>query len=301
MPTLISLNANTLNPAICEARLTLETGVSVSTTDQLAKTTVFLTPYKGNRIALYDGTNWGVHALASDLSLPLGTLTAALPYDVFCYSNAGDATLELLAWTNATTRATALAFQDGIAVKTGALTRRYLGTFYTASTTTTADSGGLTGTTQVGGTRFLWNYYNQVRRPLKVIDTTNTWVYTTATWRQANAAGGNRVEYVQGVLGNCVEAQAQAAVVLQGSTAAASVGVGVDSTTTPSGVWIGGYYDAAGTNIIAPVFGKYVGDPGIGYHALNWIEIGGTGTGSTFLGDNNLTNQQSGLVATLYC
>jgi len=157
MATTLTLNALTLAPSICEGRLTLETGTPVSTTDQLAKTSVYWTPYRGNRIALFDGTVWQLHAITTDLTLALGTKTAALPYDVFMYSNAGDATLEDLAWTNATTRATALTTQDGILVKSGATTRRYLGTYYTVSTTATADSGGLAGTTNVGGTRFLWS------------------------------------------------------------------------------------------------------------------------------------------------
>ncbi len=89
----------------------------VSTTDQLAKSTVYLTPFHGNNVALYDGANWKLHELTSDLALALGTKTARLPYDVFMYDNAGNATLEDLAWTDATTRATALTTQDGGPVK----------------------------------------------------------------------------------------------------------------------------------------------------------------------------------------
>jgi hypothetical protein len=88
MPSALSLSALTMAPSICEVRLTLETGVAVSTTDQLAKTSVFLTPHRGNRLALYDGTgSWKLHAITSDLALALGTKTAALPYDVFGYDN----------------------------------------------------------------------------------------------------------------------------------------------------------------------------------------------------------------------
>ncbi len=42
--------------------------------------------------------------------------------------SSGTPTLEALVWTNDTTRATALVRQDGVWSKTGALTRRYLGT-----------------------------------------------------------------------------------------------------------------------------------------------------------------------------
>lgn len=154
---MIVLNPNVaiVDSGINDFRLTLTSGTPVTTVDVAAATTIYCTPYKGNRIALYDGSGWNVRSSA-EFSLALGTLTSGLPYDVFCYDNAGVPTLEFLAWTNTTTRATALAYQDGILSKTGALTRRYLGTFYTISTTQTADSK------TVG--RFLWNYYNRVLR-----------------------------------------------------------------------------------------------------------------------------------------
>jgi len=53
-----------------EARLTLETGVPVSTTDQSAKTEVFLTQYKGDQVAIYDGSStWSNLALGADISI----------------------------------------------------------------------------------------------------------------------------------------------------------------------------------------------------------------------------------------
>jgi hypothetical protein len=144
-------------------RLTLTTGVPVTTADVTGATTIYCTPYRGNTIALYDGTNWNMRT-SSEFSLALGVLTASRPYDVFCYDNAGVPTLEFTAWTNDTTRATALVMQDGVLSKTGALTRRYLGTFYTTATTTTEDSA---------TKRLLINYYHQVERPLNNSFTAN--------------------------------------------------------------------------------------------------------------------------------
>jgi hypothetical protein len=144
-------------------RLTLTTAVPVTTADVTGATTIYCTPYIGNTIALYDGTNWNMRT-SSEFSLALGVLTASRPYDVFCYDNAGVPTLEFLAWTNDTTRATALVMQDGVLSKTGALTRRYLGTFYTTATTTTEDSA---------AKRLLINYYHQLDRPLSNSFTAN--------------------------------------------------------------------------------------------------------------------------------
>jgi hypothetical protein len=181
------LSVNT--PNVCQGRLTLTTGLPVTIADVTGATTIYFTPYMGNKIALYDGAAWAIFTL-TERSIALGTLTAALPYDVFIYSNAGTLTLEVLAWTNVNTRATNLVFQDGIYVKTGATTRRYLGTFYTTATTTTEDSF---------AKRLLWNYYNRLRRPLRIVEATDSWTYTTATFRQARASTANQVAVVIGV------------------------------------------------------------------------------------------------------
>ena len=48
------------DPAVCDFRLTLETGVPVSTTNQSAKTTLYAALYKGNSIGLYNGSAWNI-------------------------------------------------------------------------------------------------------------------------------------------------------------------------------------------------------------------------------------------------
>ena len=165
-----------------EARLTLETGVPISTTDQTAKTTLYLTPYKGNQIAVYDGTSaWSTLTLSADISITLAGLTAGLPYDVYVYSNAGTLALELTAWTNTTTRATARTLQNGVYVKTGATTRRYIGTIAIVATGQCEDSS---------VKRMVYNYYNQVTR-LAVLSNINSHAYATAAWRAWNNDAAN--------------------------------------------------------------------------------------------------------------
>lgn len=173
-------------------RLTLETGVPVSATDQTAKTTLYYTPYLGNEITLYDSTNSRSFPLHfAETSISLAGLTASRPYDCFGFNNSGTFALELLAWTNATTRATALALADGYWVKSGTTTRRYLGTICINA------SGGQCEDTAAA--RFVWNMYNRVPRPLRRIESTNSWTYTTDTYRQMNAAAANKVEIVVGL------------------------------------------------------------------------------------------------------
>ena len=130
----------TPNPGLCDGRLTLTTGVPVTTADVTGATTVYFTPYKGSRIALYDGSSTWTEITFSEVSIALGTVTANKPYDVFGYNNGGTLVLEILVWTNDTTRATAMTLVNGVRCKTGATTRRLLGTLYTTSTTATADA-----------------------------------------------------------------------------------------------------------------------------------------------------------------
>ena len=289
-----SLHNSPITPG---GRLTLTSGTPVTTSDVTGATSVYYTPYTNNNIQLWDGLYW-MTLRFSETTLALGTVTSALPYDVFAYLSAGVLALEKLAWTNATTRATAITLQDGRYCKSGDKTRLYLGTFYTTSTTTTEDSGGGS-TTQVGGKRFLWNMYNRVERWLSVIDTTDSWSYTTDTIRQANAAAGNKVEFFLGLALEAVKADLRSTALIKSNSAkVAKSGIGLDSTTAFSGVVQGGY-NAAATDLYTPLGGKYSGNPAVGYHYLAWNEKGADGT-STFVGDNAANGIQSGLVAELF-
>jgi len=223
-------NATTIAIAsINDFRLTLSTGIPVTTSDVTGAATLYCTPYKGSNISLYDGSLWHVRSSA-EFSIALGTLSSGKPYDVFCYDNSGTPTLELLAWTNDTTRATALTYQDGILSKTGALTRRYLGTFYTTATTTTEDSA---------SRRYLFNYYNRSHRSLYATDPTSSWNYTTLTIRAANA----NTTYGQGRVGIMTGVSEDAAIVTHtavsnNGTAGTGQysGIGINSTTVINGI-----------------------------------------------------------------
>jgi hypothetical protein len=280
------LDANVTQPKLATAlrlqfnliqdfRLTLTSGLPITTADVSGATTIYCTPYQGNSIALYDGTNWNLRTSA-EFSLALGTLTSGRPYDVFCYDNAGVPTLEFTAWTNDTTRATALVMQDGVLSKTGALTRRYLGTFYTTATTTTEDSA---------AKRFLWNYYNRVVRYMEKYDASASWTYTSAAYRQANGSTANQLDYVCGVAEDCVSAS----VIASASNTAAStfiqIAVGVDSTTTPSGPL--GRQGQPANGVIQTATATYEGLPGVGRHFLTWLEYSAASGTQTWQGTNS--------------
>jgi len=176
-------------PDVCQGRLTLTTATPITISDVTAAATIYFTPYKGDKVALFDGTNWIVHTF-TERSLSLSGYTADKNYDIWIYDNAGTLTLESTVWTNDSTRATALVFQDGVYCKTGALTRRYLGTIRTTATT---------GQTEDSVTkRYVSNLYNQVEREFAKDNQVNN-NYNSTTRRYYGGVSTNRVDFVLGV------------------------------------------------------------------------------------------------------
>ena len=206
---------------IVDGRLTLESGVPVSTTDQTAKATLYFTPYKGNRIALYDGSSeWNIRTF-SELSLDISGYTTGKNYDIWCYDNSGTATLDSTIWTDDTTRATALTTQDGVLVKTGATTHRYLGTIRMSAAGECEDS-----VTK----RFVWNLYNKEQRGMyKGEFVTHT--YGTSTWRAWNNDTTFRLGFVVG-LPQYVEASVYGEMFSATAGQSVSIGIGLDVTNT---------------------------------------------------------------------
>lgn len=238
-------------------RLTLESGVPVSTTDQVGKTTLYWTPFRSNRVQLWDGTQWTGYESAQ-ISIALGTLTNGLPYDVFMYENAGTPTLELLAWTNSTTRATALAWADGRLVKNGDDTRLYLGTIHTTSTTTTEDSL---------VNRLVWNYYNRVLRKLYKGQTGSGASHTyNGGYRAWNGNAAEKIQFVLGVLEDAFEISIVAENGAGSSGIYAIAGAQMDGNTAPDTF----AYSVGVTGFSAS--GSYSYLPAVGFHYVQALE-----------------------------
>lgn len=262
---------------VVQGRLTLTTALPVTTADVTAATAVLFTPYLGNQISLFDGAAWALYQF-SELSLSITGFAANTNFDMFASPSSATAALSAVAWTNATTRATALTTQDGALVKTGDTTALYLGTFRTTGTVgQTEDSA---------AKRFLFNYYNRAPRILQVVDATASWAYNTATFRQANGAAANQVVMVIGwaeVMVN-LTLKAKAASDGNGSVGVAlTVGIGYDSTTTPTSPSEFGPVNQVANNTAPLAWTTGLNHyPAVGLHTYVWLEKGpGTGGAST--------------------
>jgi hypothetical protein len=275
-------------PLIPGGRLTLTTGVPVTTADVTAAGTLYYTPYSrgGAYISLYDGTSaWSTYAL-SEISIAVPAATSQM-YDVFVYDNAGTPTLELTAWTNDTTRATALTTQNGMYVKTGATTRLYVGSFRTTAVANqTEDSF---------AKRYVYNYYNRVMRGMRVLETADSWTDSGSVYAQANNNTANQLDFVIGVAGVLLQAQILVAGLADTAGDIATVAVGIDSTTAPTAPgYFNGPTQAQVANLYTLLSGSFVGYVAVGRHIAVWLER--SGNTWTFIGDNgDAATQQSGI------
>jgi hypothetical protein len=256
--------------------------------------TVYFTPYKGNRISLYDGTRWKMFSF-SEISLALGTLTTNTNYDVFVYDNAGTLTLELTAWASATARTTALVLQDGVWVKTGVTTRRYLGTIRMDSTTSTTDSY---------QKRFVWNFHHRSKKLLRKRDYTATWTYNATAFQQARAQATNQVECVVGI-GNEVMIALKVVVGCLNPGSGGNYGIvsiGEDGTANPLMGVHGGRFMGATASLSQQLMCELQKPVALGYHFYPWLEAAfNTGGNITFSGSDELSMNGTGMFGSIEC
>ncbi len=245
---------------LAAGRLTLHATDPVPSADIVGATTLYLLPYRGNVLSLWNGSSWWPYQF-SGVSFSMAGLLANTNYDIFVYDNGGTLALEAEAWASDAARATALALQNGVLCKTGALDRRFYGSIRTVAA----------GQCDASEARqFVDNYYNRVIKSSAIINN-SAHPYATGAWRAFNNdAASSRVEFIRchaeddiwaGALGDT-----------QGATGNTALGIGIDSTTSEvsrlsyARIAAGLSYSIGGTAKV-----------GIGYHYACMIEYGYTG------------------------
>jgi hypothetical protein len=304
-----------LNATSVQGRLSLTSGVASPSSDVAGQTQIFYVPSSGQYAPIYDGTSFVARSIGTQLTLTLdadtghtGFHSSGSNYDLFVINDGG--TIRLVtgpAWNDGASPGSDVArgtgagsseleVFNGVLVNKNSITARfgsaagntvsvparratYVGTFRATAHGQATDSM---------AKRLLFNAYNQVLRPIGVTDASNTWAYSTATWRQARATTANRVEVLLGLAGVAVDA---AVSVMVGSTGAASAGaaIGLDSTTTISAdcrTWFGFFGASPTGNQTVSGLAIYHGFPGLGWHTLVWLEQGGGTETQTFYGTN---------------
>lgn len=284
-------------------RLTLTTGTPVTTSDAPNATIIYLTPFKGNTHPIYNGSNFvGTTFTEVSVTLDATNTVGGSIYDAFIYNDSGTIRLGYgPAWTNTTTRSAAITLLQGIYVNNATITLRYDSTHTSsvaANQATLVGSFRASANGQTSDTkqfRFLYNVYNQAPRQLQRLETTASWTYTTATIHQANSSTANDVEVLDG-LGTSVADVALLAI--SGNATGATIwnGIGLDSTTAPTG--ISGSYANVTSGGVGNVTANFNGYTGIGFHQLNWLEESQAAGTTTFYGNGSVSGvaQSCGLV-----
>ena len=264
-----------------DCRLSTESATYVSTSDRTSQGTIYLV---GTKIVLKFGSNY-VTCAVSNQSLAVSGSTGAI-YDVWCSTSDGTtpAITFSTAWTNSTTRADALA-RTKFWHKSGDETKRYVGTICLSGTNVTEDSE---------ARRYVFSAENRRRRSLRAHLSTASWSYATATWRRPNGGsatpGTNQVAFVTGLAEDAVEAHLYA-IAFGASSYWSGTALSLDwSSGNPSTTSYGGFFLQGGSN--------YAGNPGIGSHVLDWLELSESG-GATFYGAQASSYAKSGIYGTV--
>ena len=259
--------------SVPSGRLTLTSATPITTSDVTAATTLYYTPYNGNYILLYNSSIWASYNF-TEISISIPSTSSTI-YDVFVYLNSSSIpTLEFSnAWSNNTTRTDSIIYLNGILVKSSNTTRRYVGTIMNTSVSgQTEDSK---------ANRLIWNYYNRIDKPMLRKESATNWTYATNTWRQANTNTANALNYVVGYNEDILNVSLIAASTVI-NTAYGSVGIGIDSSSTPN--YFSGMSTSTTTTSTVPFAVTYQEIPtNIGYHTVYWLETSLTGT-TTFYG-----------------
>jgi len=209
------------------------------------------TPYVGNLVPLYDGTNMvpttfpELSCLNTDTTKNPSAIGASKVNDWFVWNDAGTVRLSHGPdWTNDTTPSagTALTMVGGFLLNSVAITNGPAAQRGTYVGTTRSNSSGnfpyQFGGAAVGGTPGffgIWNMYNRVLTGSTVTDTSGAYTYTSQTVRQAHASTGNQINFIVGLAEDAISASGSMMITTAAvASAGGSFGVGLNTTTTYS-------------------------------------------------------------------
>lgn len=295
-----------LAPVIPQGRLTLTSGTAITTSDVSGATTLYYTPAVGRFVPIYDGTSFVNTDIGGELSQATtdstkspAAVAVSSVYDVFAWNDSGTKRATRgPAWTSDTARGTGAGtteleqlngiWVNKIAITNGPAAQRgtYLGTVRSNGSSQFTDSEAF---------RWVFNAYNAAPRTLKITDSTDTWTYSTASFRQANGSAANQVDVVIGLTGREVFLHVHNEAANDTATFRnVGIGVGADQTTANDCILkpLAGASSAFGM----PMHGIYRGYPAIGRHFYAWLELGGGTDTQTWFGDAGVPTQfQAGL------
>jgi hypothetical protein len=171
----------------CDGRLSINSGNPIV---EGYSDSLYFVPYNGNLISLYNGTTWQTIPFSTTLVKTTSTLfpfgapvdPANRVFDIFAYLNNGSVNFESVVWTSTSQRTTQLNKKDGIYVKSGDDTRRYIGSVMPINYGGYPPAGGNKFNNTINH-RYIYNYYNRIP-VLSKYSLSRTWTCESNVWRQ---------------------------------------------------------------------------------------------------------------------
>lgn len=298
-------------------RITLETGVAFSSSDQSAKSTVFCTPVDSLTVQIYNGSSFAIQTMAGEISITLSGTSGNTAYDAYLIFDTGAVKgCWGPAWTTSTDGAGNRGSGAGTAQITNSVGGRWTNavsmnckngasTFSVAANQGTLVGGFKTATadqvSDAAGTRMVWDLFRPISRTLIAANTASSYAYTSTTTRQCNAgsAGGGvpvQASAFRGMAGWPTDMRNLSS----GSSSNASVqlitgGIGLNSTTANSAqVQSDNASSATYNQFSAPMYSEYRGQPPVGSNTFYCLEGGNANV--TFYGNNGTTTKTSGMI-----
>lgn len=286
-------------------RITLASGVPVMASSRAAQSTVYVTPYGGGNVPIYNGstftmTNFAeVSQATTDATKSPAAVANNSVYDIFCWVDTGPTNrcTRGPAWTNSSTRGYTLTTINGIPLNTSSITNgpgALLGTWVgTIASNGTATIDFIYGAVASGGTPAVfnvWNAYNRVMVGTIVTDNGTSYTYSSATLRQARASAGNQISFVLGAqedspTGNYIISVTVASTA--GSFTQEAVGFDVTNASSVGSTII--QNETANATVTSPNVPFVWPQPAIGTHTLVAIE-GADGTHSNTYGSTSIAS-----------
>lgn len=273
--------------AVAQGRLTLTSGVPVLTSTVAGATTIYYTPDCGNLIALWNGSNFSpvvfsetAQALADLTKSPTAAAVNSV-YDMFAWDDAGTKRVTRgPAWSSQTLRGYTLSKVQGIYVNPNPITNgpaagygTWVGTIATNGSGTVDFILGLSAAGGGAASIGVWNAYNRRNLKTMIQDSNAIHSYTTASYRSYDNSTTMRCSAVFGSSEEAVEAEIITYIKsASASSAVVSVAMGLNSTTTMSGV--SGNFNPGGGVVGGYISGKYSGNAPLGWNFFQALELG---------------------------
>lgn len=287
-----------------QVRLTLASATPVMTTSVPGATSVVVTPYVGNLVPIYDGSNMvptpfsEVSQATSDTTKSPAAVAASKVYDIFCWvDSAINRCTRGPAWTNSTTRGYTLTMVNGILLNTSSITNgpaasrgTWVGTVASNASSTidfifgAAASGGTAAVLNV------WNAYNRVVVGTTVVDNGTSYTYTSSAIREARGSTGMQVTFVTGAAEDAFSANGNAEI-LSAVSGISSIGIGLDATNAYAGQRGLLYNPNALASTIVGTLSAFYSTTSFGQHVVSLNQASDNVHANTF--DSNSTDSLS--------